>query len=73
MVTKSASFSVNSLLKLLNESGYQSRPIWEPMHLLPMYRTCPRSTMDMTDTLRNGFINLPSSADLVMGCPVTPS
>jgi perosamine synthetase len=66
MLENSDSFSLSLTLKLLNESGYQSRPIWEPMHLLPMYRSCSRSTMKTTEWLCERFINIPSSADLVL-------
>lgn len=53
-----------SILKSLNEAGYQSRPIWEPMHRLPMFASCPRGPMCNTEQLKSQLINLPSSADL---------
>ena len=57
-----------SILKSLNETGYQSRPIWEPMHLLPMFVNCPRGSMCNTQTLKSRVITIPSSADLAL-CP----
>ena len=53
-----------SILKALNVAGYQSRPIWEPMHLLPMFSSCPRGPMCNTGNLKFRVINIPSSADL---------
>jgi perosamine synthetase len=54
----------NSVLKLLNEAGYQSRPIWEPMHQLAIYSHCPRAELIRTEELKCEVINLPSSAEL---------
>ena len=56
-----------SVLRTLNEAGYQSRPIWEPMHLLPMYVDCPRGPMCNTERIKARLINVPSSADLAIG------
>ena len=56
----------NSLLKTLNDAGYQSRPIWEPMHQLGIYSHCPRADLPRTESLKCEIINLPSSADLGM-------
>lgn len=56
-----------SILKTLNEAGYQSRPIWEPMHLLPMFVACPRGPLNNTESIKSKFINIPSSADLAPG------
>ena len=53
-----------SILRTLNEAGYQCRPIWEPMHLLPMFSTCPRGSMCVTESLKTQLINIPSSAQL---------
>jgi perosamine synthetase len=54
------------LLEALNQKGFQSRPLWTPMHHLPMYRGCPRGELSITDSLFRRVINLPSSALLMM-------
>jgi perosamine synthetase len=54
----------NGVLKTLNEAGYQSRPIWEPMHELSIYSHCPRADLPRTERLKCEIINIPSSADL---------
>lgn len=54
------------ILSALNDAGYQSRPIWEPMHQLPMFSNAPRSELPRTEQLKGEIINIPSSADLMM-------
>ena len=52
------------LLSALNEAGLQSRPVWRPMHQLPMYAQCPRMDLGVTNDLAPRVINVPSSATL---------
>ncbi len=54
----------DQVLKQLNDAGYQCRPLWQPMHRLPMYADCPRGSLETTDSLCRRAINVPSSADL---------
>ncbi|XZE45339.1 LegC family aminotransferase [Pirellulaceae bacterium SH467] len=54
----------DAILGALNDAGYQSRPIWEPMHQLPMYADSPRGDLPRTEQLKGEIINIPSSADL---------
>ncbi len=54
----------DQVLKRLNDAGYQSRPIWEPMHRLPMYSSAPRGDLRKTEQLRLEIVNIPSSAQL---------
>lgn len=56
----------DAVLEALNNAGYQSRPIWEPMHQLPMFSSAPRSELPRTEQLKGEIINIPSSADLTM-------
>ena len=42
-------------------AAIQCRPIWTPMHHLPMYRHCPRDALPVTDAIADRLINLPSS------------
>jgi perosamine synthetase len=53
------------LLTALNEVGLQSRPIWRPMHQLPMYRDCPGMDLASTGQLALRIVNVPSSAGLM--------
>ena len=52
-------------LDCLVEKGIHVRPVWQPMHLLPMYQRCPRSDLSVTEKLSQQTINLPSSPQLV--------
>ncbi|QDV26141.1 LegC family aminotransferase [Aureliella helgolandensis] len=54
----------DQVLEVLNGAGYQSRPLWQPMHHLPMYADCPRGELLTTEMLNQRVINIPSSADL---------
>jgi perosamine synthetase len=54
----------DAILSALDEDGIQVRPIWRPMHQLPMYKSCPRADLPMTERLARRVINLPSSASL---------
>jgi perosamine synthetase len=54
----------DTLLAALNDAGYMSRPIWTPMHRLPMYAACPRMPLPVAESLEARVVNLPSSARL---------
>jgi perosamine synthetase len=54
----------DDVLAALNDAGYMSRPLWMPMHLLPMYAACPRDALPVTERLSASLINLPSSPKL---------
>ena len=49
------------LLEALHGNGVHARPLWTPMHLLPMYRDCPRSPLPVAEDMHTRCINLPSS------------
>lgn len=43
-----------------NASGLGSRPVWEPLHTLPMYAHCERGPLPVTENIAARLINLPS-------------
>jgi perosamine synthetase len=51
-------------LRLLHDTGLLCRPIWQPLHKLPMYTRCPRSDLSRTQRLAECIISLPSSVHL---------
>jgi perosamine synthetase len=55
------------LLSALYERGIRARPLWTPMHLLPMYRDCPRAPLNVAEDMYARCINLPSSPFLAAG------
>ena len=51
----------DAIIQQLNQAGIIVRPIWEPLHTLPMYRDAPRMKLDVTMNLAERIINLPST------------
>ena len=49
------------LLSALHANGVHAGPLWTPMHLLPMYRNCPRSRLPVAEDMYARCVNLPSS------------
>ena len=52
------------LLHEARAAGFNLRPVWRPMHLLPPYADCPRMDLSVTEDVAGRAINLPSSANL---------
>lgn len=55
----------DEILQTLNASGFGARPVWRPLHLLPIYEGAHRASLPVTEKLGKSLINLPSSAGLV--------
>lgn len=55
---------LEALLLAANDAGLMTRPIWTPMHQLPMYADNPRAPLPVTEDLCKRVINVPSSAFL---------
>jgi len=55
----------DDLLAKLHQEGIQARPLWTPMHHLPMYEKSPRSSLPVSEDMFARCINLPSSPFLV--------
>lgn len=51
-------------LDALRSRGFACRPLWAPAHRQPMYESCPRADLAVTDRLWRQSVNLPSSASL---------
>ena len=51
----------NEMLAFLNENGVMSRPIWQPMHELEMFKECPKMSLNVTKLLKNTLVNVPST------------
>jgi len=56
----------DATLAKLHEAKLLARPIWTPLHMLPIYAHCPRDRLALTESLHRRIINLPSSAILGM-------
>lgn len=53
--------SRNQLLKESNDLGVMTRPIWQLMHRLPMFKHCMRGDLANSEWIEAHLINLPSS------------
>lgn len=54
----------DALLERLHQIGVRARPVWEPLHTLPMYDTCPRMRLETTEDVARRLVSLPSSPEL---------
>ncbi len=52
----------DAFLAATNEAGVMTRPLWTPMHRLPMYASGVREPLPVTDALADTLVNIPSSA-----------
>ena len=52
------------ILEILNDAGVGSRPIWELMYTMPMFKDCPRMDCKIAEDIGRRLINLPSSVRL---------
>jgi dTDP-4-amino-4,6-dideoxygalactose transaminase len=48
-------------LKESNEAGVMTRPVWELMHHLPMFKHCIHGSLENSEYLMQRVVNLPSS------------
>ncbi|MCU8082692.1 LegC family aminotransferase [Shewanella sp. SM23] len=53
--------SRDQLLKVTNESGVMTRPIWQLMHRLPMFCYAPRGDLSQSEYIEAHLVNLPST------------
>jgi dTDP-4-amino-4,6-dideoxygalactose transaminase len=53
--------SRNLLLKETNEQGVMTRPIWQLMHRLPMFKKALKGDLTVSEWIEGHLINLPSS------------
>ena len=55
------------LLECAHSIGLLLRPIWTPIHHLPMYTTCPAGSLTVAENQTPRLLNLPSSPQLIDG------
>ena len=56
--------SRDELLEYTNDNGVMTRPVWEPLHRLPMFTHCQTDGLENTNLLADRIVNIPSSAVL---------
>lgn len=55
------------LLESAHAAGLLLRPIWTPLHRLPMYRACPAGSLVVANNQTSRLLNLPSSPQIIEG------
>ena len=55
---------LNNTLQALHDAKLLCRPVWNPLHQLPIYQHCPHADLQLTENLSQRIINLPSSVKL---------
>jgi len=51
----------DELLKITNQAGVMTRPIWQLMHRLPMFCDAPRGDLEQSKYIEAHLVNLPST------------
>jgi len=52
------------LMKKLEEKKIQTRPLWQPMHLLKYFKDCYKTDCTISEKLKKSCLSLPSSVSL---------
>ncbi len=52
----------DEFLDRTNRVGVMTRPMWTPMHTLPMYKSCQRTDLTNAEWIEERLVNIPSSA-----------
>ncbi|MEL6713958.1 MAG: LegC family aminotransferase [Planctomycetota bacterium] len=53
-----------AVLEALNAADLMARPLWNPMHTLPMFTACPRADVAQAEDMARRVVNVPSSPAL---------
>lgn len=56
---------LKNILEYTNKLGIMTRPAWELLNHLDMYKDCPRAPLPIAESLSKRIINIPSSSYLV--------
>lgn len=64
VVDESAGFGPGDLQQALAAREIESRPLWKPMHLQPVFRDCPAHTTGASEYLFERGLTLPSGSAL---------
>ncbi len=56
--------NINTILKYINERGYQIRPAWDLISEMKYYKKFPKMNLNNSKEIRSSLINLPSSPEI---------
>ncbi len=65
LLDESHAIHLEALLEQTNQTDIMTRPLWTPLHQLPMLEHCPRMDLSTAESLARRIINIPSSAFLL--------
>ncbi len=65
LLDKDVAFERDRVLEATNTSGIMTRPVWNLMYTLPMYKDCPKMNCDCAEDIAKRLINLPSGVGLI--------
>jgi aminotransferase in exopolysaccharide biosynthesis len=51
----------DNFLEYTNGHSVMTRPMWTPVHTLPMYRNCIRGDLTVSESIESRLVNIPSS------------
>lgn len=54
----------DEILRVTNEHGMMTRPVWRLLSSLPMYKNAPQMDLTVAKNLEGSIVNIPSSAHL---------
>ncbi|WP_222535546.1 LegC family aminotransferase [Pedobacter polysacchareus] len=54
----------DAFLEYMNSNGVMARPVWEPMHRLPMFEKSVKGDLANTESVADRLVNIPSSVRL---------
>jgi dTDP-4-amino-4,6-dideoxygalactose transaminase len=52
--------------KALKKENIETRPLWKPMHLQPVFEKCPSYISGVSENLFNNGLCLPSGSNLTL-------
>lgn len=64
LLEEGAAAKRDEILELTNARQIHTRPVWTPMHKLPMYAACPKMDLPVVESLERRIVCLPSGPRL---------
>ena len=65
LLDESVSDQRDAVLRVTNDAGFMTRPVWALMHRIAHFSGAPRAALPVAESLERRLINIPSSAGIV--------
>lgn len=56
----------DDLLKITNENGIMTRPVWQLMNKLTMFKDCQKDDLKNSLWIKDRVVNIPSSVNITL-------